>query len=81
VAVSAFAAIGAPAGASGAPAEQLLPNLFGRTPQTRAFELESGGFECRDAGIGPAGAVSLLCLGTRVVAVGRRGRRSQSAIG
>ena len=77
----AAAAIGVPAAASGAPAEQLLPTSVGPHLATHTVEADSRGFDWEDAGIGAAGAVTLLCLGTGAVVLTRRGRREQPAIG
>jgi hypothetical protein len=55
----------------------------GSTPPvvTRTVEVHSSGFDWGDAGLGAAGMLSLLGLGTGAVVVSRRSRRSQPAIG
>jgi len=90
VAVLVAAAIAAPS-ASASPAETLLPSASNAgadavgapfAPQTQAVEApEDSGFDWGDAGIGAAGALSLLSLGAGAVVIARRSRSSHPAIG
>jgi hypothetical protein len=73
IAVLATAAIAAP-GAAARPADSAEPAAPVATPQvsTRTIEVPSGGFDWADAGLGAAGALSLLGLGAGALAVTRR---------
>jgi len=52
-----------------------LPTPAASDPVTPTVEVRSSGFDWTDAGLGAAGMLSLLGLGTGVVVVGRRSRR------
>jgi hypothetical protein len=77
VAVLAAAAIAAPT-ASAQPVESFLPSSVNASGDTSTVAA-SNDFDWGDAGIGAAGALSLLGLGTGAVVIGRRSRRSRPA--
>ena len=89
VGVLAAAVIAAPARASGAPAEQVLPTssdpgtlVAGRPGAPPPHTLvDPDGFDWEDAGIGGAGVLSLLGFVTGVAVIGRCSRGDQAAVG
>jgi hypothetical protein len=75
----AVAAIVAPT-ASARPAEAYLPSSVNAGSDEPAATSSSAGFDWADAGVGAAGMLSLLGLGTGVAVATRRARRGQQAI-
>jgi hypothetical protein len=75
----AVAAIVAPT-ASARPVEAFLPDSVNAGATDPAVTSSSPGFDWADAGIGAAGMLSLLGVGTGVAVVTRRARRGQQAV-
>jgi hypothetical protein len=85
VAALVAAAIAAPS-ASARPSDAAVPARASAAtaapdPAKAAIEARSNGFHWEDAGLGAAGTLTLLGLGTGALVLGRRGRRDHPRVG
>jgi hypothetical protein len=87
IAVAALVAAAIAAPSAGAhPADSPLPARANpATPPpanaTPTVQVPSSGFHWEDAGLGAAGMLSVLGLGTGALVIGRRGRRGHPTVG
>ena len=78
-AVAAPTAVGAPIDAVGPGQTHAAAATAAQAAVTRTAAPHQSGFDWGDAGLGAAGMLSLLGLGTGAVVIGRRGRGLRSA--
>ena len=80
-AVTAPSAIASPIDAVGPGQTHSGPASARPGAATRTVATRQSGFDWGDAGLGAAGMLSVLGLGTGAVVIGRRGRRTHQTIG